>query len=104
MPRYVVLYKFTEQGMKNMADCSQRVQLNKQRWEELGGKLLGHYLTLGEYDAVSIVEAPNDQVGLQFLIEQGIGGDVRATSLRAFGEDEFGEVIKNLRPNWNRKS
>jgi uncharacterized protein with GYD domain len=44
--------------------------------EAMGGKSLGCYLTMGEYDYVWVSEAPNDEVALTFLLGLGIQGNV----------------------------
>jgi len=51
---------------------------------------------MGEYDYVAIGEAPNDTVGMTFLLGLGLAGNVRTTTLKAFTREEFVEIVKKL--------
>jgi len=73
-----------------------RVEEARQSLEKVGGKLLQWYLTMGPYDAVAIVEAPDDVTGMQVLLAIGSMGDVRTTTLRAFTESEMTEMVEKL--------
>jgi len=96
MPTYIALYKFTDQGIKNIKAAPQRVENNVKAWEKMGGKLLGFYSTMGEYDYVSIAEAPNDAVASTFMLAVGAQGNVRTTTLKAFTTKEFAVIVKNI--------
>jgi uncharacterized protein with GYD domain len=54
------------------------------------------YLTLGEYDAVAITEAPNDEVALRGAIEYGMAGNGRSRTMRAFTSDETLRIVKQI--------
>ena len=73
-----------------------RVEEARQSLEKVGGKLLQWYLTMGPYDAVAIVEVPDDVSGMQVLLAIGSMGDVRTTTLRAFTESEMTEMVEKL--------
>ena len=62
----------------------------------MGGKLIGFYMCMGEYDYVGIAEATSDEVAMAFLMALGAGGNVRTTTLRAFSEAEVAKVIGQL--------
>jgi uncharacterized protein with GYD domain len=62
----------------------------------MGGKLIGLYTTMGEYDYVAIGEAPNDEVAMTFLLRLGSAGDIRTKTLRAFTKEELAEMLKKL--------
>jgi uncharacterized protein with GYD domain len=96
MPLYVTLYQLTEQGIKNIKDAPGRIEEGIKAWEALGGKMIGFYLTMGEYDYVSITEAPNDEAATAFILKLGSLGNVRTTTLKAFTTEEFAEIVKNL--------
>jgi len=96
MPTYVVLYKLTDQGIKNIKGAPQRIQEGMKGFEAVGGKLLGFYSVMGEYDYVAIGEAPSDEVGMAFMLAQGSQGNVRTTTLKAFTMEEFTEIVKKL--------
>ena len=96
MPLYITLYKLTDQGIKNIKDAPERFKQGVQALEAMGGKLIGFYLTMGEYDYVAIGEAPSDEVAATFMLAQGALGNVRTTTLKAFTTEEFAEMVKKL--------
>jgi uncharacterized protein with GYD domain len=96
MPTYIVLMNLTEQGAKDIKNAPERVQTAVDALENAGGKLVGFYLTMGEYDYVSVVEVPSDEVALLQLFGLAMGGNVNTTTLKAFTLEEFGEIVKQL--------
>ncbi len=96
MPIYIGLYKLTDQGIKNIKDAPQRVEEAIKAAEALGGKSLGVYTVMGEYDYVSIGELPNDETALALALALGSRGNVRTTTLKAFTKEEFAEIVKKL--------
>jgi uncharacterized protein with GYD domain len=96
MPLYITLYKLTDQGIKNIKDAPGRYKQGAKTFEEMGGKVIGFYLTMGEYDYVSIGEAPNDEMVTTFALALGALGNVRTTTLKAFSIAEFAEIVKKL--------
>jgi uncharacterized protein with GYD domain len=96
MPTYVFLYKLTDQGIKNIKEMPQRLEKAIEASEAVGGKVLGVYSVLGEYDLVSIAEFPNDETVLSLALAFGSLGNVRSTTLKAFTKEEFAEIVKKL--------
>ena len=96
MPTYIGLYKLTDQGIKNIKDMPQRIEKAIEASESMGGKVLGVYSVLGEYDLVSIAEFPNDETVLTLALALGAQGNVRTTTLKAFTKAEFAEIVKRL--------
>jgi len=96
MPTYISLYKWTEQGIKTVKDAPARIKAVSKNAEAAGGKVLGVYLTMGEYDLVAISEAPDDETVAAALLAQGMMGNVRSTTLRAFTIDQFEKIVKKL--------
>ena len=96
MPTYITLYKWTDQGIKNVKESPDRIKAAVKAVEVAGGKVLGIYITMGKYDLVAISEAPNDETVAAFLLGQGMLGNVRTTTLRAFTEDQFADILKKL--------
>jgi len=96
MPIYITLYNFTDQGIKNIKDAPKRLKEGIKTAESMGGKLIGFYATMGEYDYISISEAPNDEVCMTFLLGLGTQGYVRTKTLKAFSKEEFGKMIGKL--------
>jgi uncharacterized protein with GYD domain len=96
MPIYITLFNLTEQGIKNIKDAPERIEEGIKAAESIGGKLIGFYATLGEYDYISIGEAPNDEVYMTFLLGLGAQGNTRTKTLKAFTKEELGEMIAKL--------
>jgi uncharacterized protein with GYD domain len=96
MPTYILLMKLTDQGVKAIKDAPKRVEEGIKGFEAMGGKMLGFYLTTGEYDYVSIGEAPSDEAAVAFALALGSKGNVRTTSLKAFTKEEFAGMVKKL--------
>ncbi|MBM3139447.1 MAG: GYD domain-containing protein [Chloroflexi bacterium] len=93
MPTYVVLYTFTEKGRAHIKDTVRRSAEIRKENEAKGFKGLGHYWTQGEFDLVSVVEAPNENAMLAGLFNIARAGNVVSHTLRAFTD---GEMTKTL--------
>jgi uncharacterized protein with GYD domain len=96
MPRYIVLLNWTGQGIKNVKDTVKRAKSFEDAIEKAGGKSLGFYYTIGSYDMVALVEAPNDEAIASVLFSTGSLGNVRTQTLKAFSMDEAANIIEKL--------
>lgn len=88
MPMYVTLIRYTEQGIKTFKDLPSRLEETRKAGEAAGAKLVAFYLTMGQYDAVVVSEAPDDETVATLALAAGGRGNVRTETLRAFTEDE----------------
>ena len=96
MPTYISLVSYTDQGIRNIKDSPKRLDAAKKLIKDLGGELKGFYLTLGDYDIVTIAEAPSDDAMAKFVLALGSAGNVRTTTLKAFPETEYRKIIQGL--------
>jgi uncharacterized protein with GYD domain len=96
MPTYIGLYKMTDQGIKSAKEAPGRVDQAIKGAEAMGGKVIGVYAVMGEYDYVAIGEFPDDQVAMAFALALGSDGNVRTTTLKAFTKEELAEIVKKL--------
>jgi uncharacterized protein with GYD domain len=96
MPIWISLVNLTDQGIKNIKHGPERLEEAASRIEEVGGQLLGFYLTMGDYDYVTIVEGPSDEAAMTFLMGMGAAGNIRTKTLKAFTLDEFKDMVKAL--------
>lgn len=96
MSHYVLLINWTEQGINKIKESSDRYNSFKTSLENAGGKLVGGYYTLGDYDVVLIVEAPTDEVIMSLMLKVGSYGNVRTKTLKAFTAEEGMKIIKDL--------
>ncbi len=90
------LINFTEQGIRTLKDTPSRQEAAKQLLRDLGGEMKAIYLTMGAYDLVVIIEAPSDQAAARFALTIGALGNVRTTTLKAFTESEFSDIVQSL--------
>jgi uncharacterized protein with GYD domain len=96
MPTYITLIHYTKQGVKTFQDLSQRLEETKTAGESVGAKLVGYYLTMGQYDAVAISEAPDDHTIAKLALAAGARGNVRTETMRAFTAEEAREIAADL--------
>ncbi len=96
MPTYVTLVKLTDQGARTAKDTVERARQFRGDLERRGGKLLSNYWTQGQYDAVVIVEAPDDQTVMAALLAVGALGNVRTETLHAFNESEMESILRKM--------
>jgi uncharacterized protein with GYD domain len=87
---------WTDQGIKNVKDTVKRAKSFEGAIEKAGGKSLGLYYTIGRYDFVAIVEAPNDEAIASVLYNTGSLGNVHTETLKAFSTDEAANIIEKL--------
>jgi uncharacterized protein with GYD domain len=93
MPTYITMLNWTEQGIRNYKDTAKRAEAFGAAAQKLGAKLLNIYWTVGPYDLVAVVEAPDDETATAVLLQLGGVGNVRTTTLRAFGREEMDRII-----------
>ena len=96
MPTYISLINFTQKGAETIKDGPKRLEAAKQRFRDAGAELKAFYLVTGQYDAVSIVEAPNDEVVAKLALGTASLGFVRSQTCRAFAEDDYKTIVASL--------
>jgi uncharacterized protein with GYD domain len=96
MPNYVILMKLTDQGAKAIKNAPGRVDAGIKAFEKMGGKVIGFYVVMGEYDYVAVGEAPSDEVATTFSLALSSLGNVKTTTLRAYTKEEFAAMVKKL--------
>jgi len=96
MPTYITLWKLTDQGIKDIKNAPQRIEAAIKGAEAGGGKVKDFYVTMGEYDYVTIGEAPSDETHMTILLQVNKAGNARTTTLKAFTQKEFAAIVKKL--------
>jgi uncharacterized protein with GYD domain len=96
MTTYVMLANWTEQGILKAKDSPRRLDVAKKALKDMSGEIKSFYLTMGEYDMVVILEAPDDAVAARFSLQLGMLGNVRTRTLKAFPEAAYREIINSL--------
>ena len=92
---YIILIRFTDQGIRNVKDTTRRAEAARSAAEKMGGKFTV-YWTFGKYDGIGLLEAPNDEAAMEFGLRVGSLGNIRTTTLKAFTEEEIGSIIGKL--------
>ncbi len=93
MANYVVLYRFTEDGAKNIRDTVKRAGKIRQENARAGFKILETYWTQGPYDMVAVVEAPSEEAMMGAMLNIVAAGNVTSTTLRAFDATEMSRIL-----------
>jgi uncharacterized protein with GYD domain len=93
MPTYVSLISWTDQGIKNYRDTVARAESFRDMVRQAGGQVRELLWTLGEYDIVSVIEAPDDEVAMALLLQTAALGNIRTETMRAMSADEITSVI-----------
>lgn len=96
MPSYVVLYRFTDEGAKNVKGTVERARRARAENEQRGFQVRGLYWTQGQYDLVAIVDAPDEQSMMAGLLNINGAGNVRSETLRAFTEEEMEAIVSRM--------
>jgi uncharacterized protein with GYD domain len=93
MATYIMLTRLTPDGVKTIKDNPARVQEVNKEVEQLGVKVLNQWATLGHYDFVTVVEAPDDKTMAKLSIEMGSRGTVMNQTMTAIDVEEFTQSI-----------
>ena len=96
MATYVVLTKFTDQGIRNAKDSPTRAEAFKQMAKTLGATVKELFWTQGRYDIVTIVEAPDEISATALNLSISALGNVRTESLRAFSPAEMMTIVDKM--------
>jgi uncharacterized protein with GYD domain len=96
MPGYIQFHKFTQQGISDIKGSPGRIKAATAAAAQSGVKVVGVWLTMGQYDLVAVFDAPDDQTMATFTLALVRMGNVTATTSRAFSEDEFAQIVGKL--------
>ena len=96
MATYVIQTQWTEQGIRAMKESPKRLDAGRKKLKDMGGELKAFYMTLGEYDSLAIVEAPNDDALAEYLLWLGSQGNLRTHTVKAFTEEEYRRILSGM--------
>ena len=97
MATYIMLMKFINPGVESIHNANVGRAAGKKAAKALGITWKQQYLVMGEYDIVTIVDAPDDETVAKFAL-MGMTGSLAITTMRAFTEPEADKLIKGLQP------
>ena len=96
VPHYISLMNWTSPGISGLPAWRERVDQGEREIEEAGGKLVGVYVTMGQYDVVEIFEAPNDETAAEIVLRLQRFGAEHTETLRAFTREEAEAIVRKL--------
>jgi uncharacterized protein with GYD domain len=96
MSAYVTLFNFTDQGARAAKDTTKRLRAFAQSVEAAGGRFIGGWWLLGAYDGVIVWQAPDGETATRLALATGMLGNVRTTTMEAFGEEEMARIVQKL--------
>src|SRR5207248_1675648 len=96
MPAYIVLTNFTEQGVRNVKETTKRAQAFRETAKKLGITVKELFWTLGQYDSMAVVEAPDEASVTALGLSIGAQGNIRTQTMRAFSGDEMTKILARV--------
>jgi uncharacterized protein with GYD domain len=96
MSTYIILGNYTEKGIASMKDSPKRLDAGRQAAKGMGVDLKEFYLTMGGHDFVAIADASSDEAMAKFILALGARGNVRTTTLKAFTESQYRNIVASL--------
>ena len=96
MTTYIMLCNWTDQGIRHVKDSPDRLEAARELCRQHGAEMTAFYMTIGGYDMVVIVDAPNDETFAKIALSVGKGGNLRTSTLKAFDEAQYREIIATL--------
>ena len=89
MPTYIMLSTLTPEGVQTVKNNPQRIHEVNKEVEQLGATVKAQWATLGQWDFVNVIEAPDEQTIARVSLELGSRGTGRYETLTAIPIDDF---------------
>ncbi|MGA8745254.1 MAG: GYD domain-containing protein [Solirubrobacterales bacterium] len=93
MPTYVMLTNLTADGVRTLKNNPGRVAEVNKEVEQIGARVVAQYATLGQYDFVTIVEAPDEKTMARVSVELGSRGTMSSQTLTALASDQLADAL-----------
>ena len=97
MASYISLLQFTEQGSRNIKHTTTRFGAAIADAEKMGAKISDAFWTMGAYDIVLIIDAPDDETVSAFATKLGSLGNVKTQTMRAFRREEMKSILAKIK-------
>ena len=89
MPTFIMLSRLSPDGVQTIKNNPQRIKEVNREIEQLGAEVKAQWATLGQFDFVNVIEAPDEQTMARISLELGSRGTAKYESLPAIPVDEF---------------
>jgi uncharacterized protein with GYD domain len=96
MPTYVATIKYTPQGVGGIAETTRRADAFKAAAKKMGVKVTAVYWTLGAFDGLLVLDAPNEETVAAALLHLAAKGNVQTTTARAFDAAEMEAILSKI--------
>ena len=97
MAKYIILVQFTGQGIRNIKDTTKRSETAMAEAEKMGMRIVQAFWTMGAYDVVVLLEAPDDETMSAFTLKIGSMESVKTHTMRAFPKDEMENILAKIK-------
>jgi uncharacterized protein with GYD domain len=96
MATFIILGNYTSQGITAIKESPARLDAARQGLGAIGVTIKDFFLTMGKYDIVAVVEAPDTATAAKGLMVLGMAGNVGTVTMAALTESEFRDVVSAL--------
>jgi uncharacterized protein with GYD domain len=96
MATYMIMSKWTSQGLQNLKQSPARLDAARKAYESVGIKMSHFWIVTGQYDMIAILEAPDDAAVAKAILTSASQGSFTTETCRAFTEDEYRKIIGGL--------
>ena len=96
MPTYIALLTWTQQGIGKVKGSPKRLDDGRKAFKKSGAEIKDVYMTLGRYDLVCVIEAPDDETYAKAILGLASAGNVSTETLKAFSEDQYRKITGSL--------
>ena len=93
MPAFVMLTNLTPEGVQTLKNNPNRVQEVNREVEQLGVTVKDQWATLGQFDFITIVEAPDEKTMAKVSVELGSRGTMTSQTLPAIPIEELAKAL-----------
>jgi uncharacterized protein with GYD domain len=93
MPTYLMLTNLTAEGVRTLKNNPGRVAEVNREVEQIGAKVVAQYATLGQYDFVTVVEAPDEKTMAKVSVELGSRGTMTSQTLAAMPAEDLSSAL-----------
>ena len=96
MAMFIILANFTDQGIRGVKETTKRAKGFREAAAAMGIKIKDIYWTLGHYDVVVTMDAPDDETVAALMMKTGSLGNLKSQTLRAFSESEIDQLVNRI--------
>jgi uncharacterized protein with GYD domain len=93
MPTYLMLTNLTAEGVRTLKNNPGRVAEVNKEVEQIGARVIAQYATLGQYDFVTVIEAPDEKTMAKVSVELGSRGTMTSQTLTAMPATELADSL-----------